>query len=146
MEVKAQPIKAFFLSVLALVVFYLTFLITYLVIGGLLKFIYDSPILVKILSLLVKDKLNPPEWVLSMICPCASRFVSSLILFLLCKNNSKTLGLSETMIGSYLIVLNVIAIVLNVIYNGFSGIFTNICVIIAGISFLNSGREDRHSN
>lgn len=146
MQSKTQSIKAFFLSLLALVVFYLSFLVAYLVIGLILDFLFNFPIIGKVLTLFFKNKLNPQKWVLAIICPCISRFIASFMLLLLSKDNMKTLGVSETMIGSYLIVLNVIAIVLNVIYNGFSGIFTNICVIIAGISFLNSGREARHSN
>ena len=146
MQSKTQTIKAFFMSLLALVAFYLSFLVAYLVIGWILDFLSNFPIIGHVLTLFFKTKLNPPEWVLAIICPCFSRFIASFMLFLLSKDNMNTLGVSETMTGSYLIVLNVIAIVLNVIYNNFSGIFTNICVIIAGISFLNSGREDRHSN
>lgn len=141
MQTKPKIFKAIAISFVCLILFYLSYFLIYLIIGGAITVLSKLPFIGWIIGMLFKSRGDSPDMMLALLCPTAAYFISSYVILSMEKLNIKTRNIASKILGILLIILNVLAILINLKYVEISAILKNICVTIAGICFFNAGRN-----
>ena len=138
MNNKPKVFKAIVIAILGIFLFYLSYIIFYLIIGGIIQILSSLPLIGTLLMWLFVLRGDTPDMMLSFLVPMISYFVVMLAQEKINKIDS-TRGLSCEILGICLIVLNVVSLILNLFYG--EGILKNIIQAITGIVFFSSGKK-----
>lgn len=136
MNEKPKVFTAILLAILGFFSFALSYLLSYFVLGGIVYGLSKIPLLGKLFDFIFFLRGDSPDLMLSLLCPGIAYMATIAILNALTKSNS-TMGLSCIIIGVCIMLLQAIALVINLVYG--EGIWKNIVLIIAGFMLLSSG-------
>lgn len=140
MENKPKVLKSIFLALISFVVFYLSYLLVYLLIGGAITLLSKLPVVGFLIDWMFSIRGDTPDMALSLLCPIVSFYTSYGSIEAMSKNQEATTNLSAKILGVLLVSVNVISVIINLLYG--EGILKNICVIIAGILIFSSAKKD----
>lgn len=143
MNNKPKVFKAIAIAVLGILLFYFSYIIAYLIIGGAIQFLSAIPLIGTLLGWFFSLRGDTPDMMLSLVIPAISYFVVMLVQEKINKHDL-TRGLSCKILGICLIVLNALSLVLNLLYG--EGILKNIIQIITGVVFYSSGKNILEEN
>ena len=129
MQNTPKVFKAILTSVLGSCIFFLSYLLSYLIVGGILYLLSEIPIIGNLVDLLFYFRGDSPDLMLSLLCPAVA-YGATIITQEFINNDAPTRGLSCLLIGVGIVLLQVICLVLNLYYG--EGVWTNIVLIITG--------------
>ena len=141
MNKQPQIVKSILLSLLGIIIYYLSYLLIYLIIGGAIEILSKIPLIGWLIGFLFYIRGDSPDMMLSLICPAASCLLSGICIEKLSKDRTGTFLLASLLLGIFLIIINAIAVILNLCYGEAMGILKNICIILSGLYLAGLGKD-----
>ena len=136
MQNKPKVFKAIITALLASIIFITSYLLTYLIVGGVLYLLVRMPLIGKLIDLLFFFRGDTPDMALALLCPGVAYYVTMFAQAAMNKE-TRTRGLSCVLHGAGIVLLQVISIVINLIYG--DGILANITQLVAGFAIFSGG-------
>ncbi len=130
---KPSIILSFLLSVCALIVFYFSYIIIYLVMSGAFYALRNIPLIGPLFALLYSE--DAPFTLLMLGVPTFTYVLVCALLKKVTKNPATT-NLSSRILGIFLVLINLVSLILNLAYHETNLIITNIAIGIVGIAFI----------
>lgn len=131
---KPNIIKAILSTILALLVFGLTYILARLIIVGIASVLSCIPI--------IGTLINSPDNILPDILPAAVAYLLTVLIIEKCNKNPGTQALTCSITGMSIIVVHILSLILNLRYN--ESIWLNIIQGCAGICLFSHGRSIRN--
>lgn len=138
MKPKPHIFKAILFSLLSLIVFGLAYILTFLIVGGIIYLLTLIPIVNKLIGWLFYIRGDTPNSMLILLSTIIAYVVTTEIHERIIKDDPTT-GLSCILTGSYIALLQIASLIINIMYG--DPFFINIVQIIAGISLIVHGKN-----
>lgn len=136
-EKKPRVFKAILTALLGLVIFSLVYLLSYLIVGGIIYILSLIPVIGKLVDLLFYMRRDTPDMMLSLFSPILAYYCTMAAQEAINKDKP-TRGISCVLLGIIIIVLHLFSIISNLLLG--EGILKNIIQAIAGFVIFNSGK------
>ena len=138
MNEKPNILKAILLSFLALFVLFVVYLLTTMIVSVLFYVILKIPFIKTVIGWIFYKRGDSPTLFTTLFSVAMSYVAASGILGQLCKNTS-TEGLALILTGSYLFLIQLISLIINIVYK--EPFLINIFLIVSSISLIIRGKE-----
>ena len=138
-ETKPRVFKAIMTALLGLTVFGLVYLLSYLIIGGIINLLLQIPVLDKLIGWIFRLRGDTPDMMLSILSPILAYYCTIAAQASINKDKP-TRGLSCVLIGIIIMVIQVLSVFINLIYG--DGILKNVTQAIAGFIIFAYGKGD----
>lgn len=136
MQNKPKVFQAIATSLLMFVAFYIVYLLTYLVAGGVIYLLTNIPLIRNLVGWLFSIRGDTPDMMLSLLCPGIA-YLATMVMQEKINKDTPTRGLSCILLGLIIVPLHIISLIINLIYG--NGILSNVVQIIAGSAIFYNG-------
>lgn len=143
MQNKPKIFKAILTSVLGFFAFTLSYLLAYLIFGGIIYVLLKIPLIGRLIDLIFFFRGDSPDLMLSLLCPGVAYFVTMSLQEKINKE-APTRGVSSVLLGIFIMLLNIASLIINLIYG--DGILKNVIQIIAGLVIFFGGMGEIKEN
>lgn len=133
---KPRILKAIFTAILAFIVFGLVYLLTFLILGGIIYVLSIIPIIGGLVDLLFSIRGDSPDMLLATLSPTVAYITSKITIDKIGKTVSTT-GLTCILVGIFILLVHIPSLIINIAYGEW--FFPNITQALAGIVFMVKG-------
>ena len=146
MSNKPKIIRAIFSSLIAFLIFFISYLLIYLVAGGIINLLLNIPVIKWLVVSLFRSRGDTPAMMLAVLCPFISAPIASGLARILVGKHEATHGLSVIITGVLLLIIFSASFIENLLYKDFAVVYQNVFQIISSIWLIAEGTKTLRSS